>query len=1075
MSQSWLITPLESQYFYDNLQHGLKPQDTRLQLQQVGFIFFQLINVLTEQREKQVFIGWFSKINFVIQAYNLDADWEDRLQAVRRLIRKYNSQPRLVPEPQEIKATVWVVAHLIDQFAEQPIPEKLQAWLPDTDLSCIIFKQRPEKVVSLLYATFLEKTAITYEEKTNVGQSEVTCNTEAFGKVTITVTNIRYGSNYTHRLTQNLHYLRKFQSVYFTQLEVLDDHHFLTTDDTLIVASPDYLVDASAIARCVHFSGNSPYLYLLNKLTFTETKPAMLAGNLVNDLLDSLVVDPEIAFAEAAQQAFNDKSIDCALYDRDTLKQVYEQLKKQFYTLKNQVTAFKEHAITTDPCFISPVYGLQGRIDALIEYREEHHRTRKDIFELKSTKRPAHVAKVAHENELIQVACYNLLLDSTFPDRNGISAVLYSQDAQHPLRDCGKLNFQKQKAMMLRNRIVSLDYEVAQANGKVFDHLLARLEKAKVPPFVLKDARIFQEKWEKASPLVKAYFSTFCGLVAREALIAKVGGVTRAEAVEEGFATLWKSSLEEKKSNFIILSHLTVQSFDEKERKLQLQRPSPTITSFRVGDIIVLYPHEQEDTFPLRQQILKGNIAEITPTHLVLSLRNRFIDAQFFERFPFWAIEPDMSEQGFQYQFASLASFLGADEMKQRLLLGLEAPRFEPHFTFQAEEVSPEQNDILRQALSAKDYFLLQGPPGTGKTSKMIKNLVKYLYEQTEETIVLLAFTNRATDEICQKVAQITPDFIRLGYVNDAHAFAPQNLHHAESIQEVRKRLQTCRIFVSTVTSFYRYMHLGMAFDTVILDEASQLLEPHLCGILTRFKRFILVGDEKQLPAVITQPTRYQAVEDTHLSSIQINNLSVSLFERLLYNAQQKGWQQAYRMLSTQFRTHRTIADFINKEFYKTLQHGSPRQTQPLTALKWYDSTSEDPLERLLATSRLLFLPSEKENNFKFHRKEAQQVVKLLHTLRRVLKEKGQFDSDAVGVITPYRAQIAEIYQLLDEELRQMVTVDTVERYQGSERDIIIVSMAVNSPVQMHIFHAFTPAHTAVWKLNVSLSSSREQ
>jgi len=349
--------------------------------------------------------------------------------------------------------------------------------------------------------------------------------------------------------------------------------------------------------------------------------------------------------------------------------------------------------------------------------------------------------------------------------------------------------------------------------------------------------------------------------------------------------------------------------------------------------------------------------------------------------------------------------------------------------------------------------------------------MVHYLYHHTQEKIVLLAFTNRATDEICQKVGDACDgDFVRLGNAEEQDTYYEKSLKSVEGLENMRATFRNKRVFVSTVASFYRYINLLQGFDTLIIDEASQLLEPALVGILPNFKRFILIGDEKQLPAVVTQPLHFCKVENDELNAIGIYNLSHSLFERLLLNAQNKGWHHAYTMLDTQYRTHEDIAQFISKEFYKTLQIGSARQKEPFSR---FNPNSNDVLEAQLAKGRLQFWESPQEPHFKFHQAEASAIVKILQTIRRVYG--ADFTTDTVGVITPYRAQMAEIFKQLDDELRYFVTVDTVERYQGSERDIILISMAVNHRAQMRNLQALNHNQTVDKKLNVALSRAREQ
>jgi DNA replication ATP-dependent helicase Dna2 len=1071
MTKQPLLSPIDAAHGYANLADSLSyfEETPRQALQKIGDVFFQTINLLTTQKEKQVFVGWFAKINFLTQAYGLPEALAEQLQALRRLLNKQQSRLQYRPTPEELQAALAVATRLISTFGDAPPPD-LEKICQEAPLHLMRFEPKQEKRLRQVYAVFLE---VLRESQGSLKQNTVhiLCNTEAYGKIEIAISDTRYSEQYTHYLSRNIRYLRPYQPFYITHIEALDEQHWLSTRDSLLIASPDYLIDVSSVAKCVSMKGASPYLYLLGKLKSFSGNAATVAGNLANEMLDLLVAQPQLSFDAALRLAFESQALDCALLSNEELRGIKQSLAEQFTTLQACLAPIREAHITTEPSFVSSLYGLQGRLDVLIEYPpQEGIGQRKDIYELKSSGNPANVGRIAYEDQLVQVACYNLMIDSTFPERSGVSAILYSKDKLHPLRDCGRLDFQKHRAMMLRNRIVSLDYELASGNTKVFDYLLSELRKAEVPAFSLKDAEWFQAHWQQAQPRSKAYFMAFVGLVAREMISAKVGGTTRQEGNYYGFAGLWKSNIEQKNANFSILHHLEFLSLEAESQKITFRRKDRQVVAFRQGDIVLLYPHSTEEASPLRQQLIKGHISEVNAEYLVLRLRNKFIDEAYFKAHPHWAVESDFNEQGFQYHFTSLAEFLAAPEAKQNLLLGLEAPRFQEDFHYRIDSLSEEQNDILQLALSAQDYFLLQGPPGTGKTSKMLKNMVQYLFEQTEEYIVLLAFTNRATDEICEKVAQITPDFIRLGYVGDAHEFVAQSLSRESHIPSIRERLAHTRIFVSTVTSFYRYRHLVKRCDTLIVDEASQLLEPHLCGILPAFRRFILIGDEKQLPAIVAQPKELCQHEDEALQALHIQDLSVSLFERLLHNAQQKGWHKAYKMLETQYRSHQDIAGFISEKFYKTLRPGSPRQQ---AAFDLYQGDS--PVEQLLAQGRLLFIPSSPGKQHKFHLEEAQRVRLLAEAIRTTFKRKGDFTAGHLGVITPYRAQIAEIYKLFDEELRTLVTVDTVERFQGSEREVIILSMALSQAAQMPHIQALDMQGQVDRKLNVALSRAREQ
>ena len=136
-----------------------------------------------------------------------------------------------------------------------------------------------------------------------------------------------------------------------------------------------------------------------------------------------------------------------------------------------------------------------------------------------------------------------------------------------------------------------------------------------------------------------------------------------------------------------------------------------------------------------------------------------------------------------------------------------------------------------------------------------------------------------------------------------------------------------------------------------------------------------------------------------------------------------------------------------------------------------FSHTSRNRIEQMLAQSRILFIPLQQEQGTKVHKQEAARVNKILNTIARVYGS--DFNKETVGVITPYRAQIGEISSKLPENLRKLVTVDTVERFQGSEREIIIISFAVNHPKQLQNLQALTLDREVDRKLNVALTRAK--
>jgi DNA helicase len=284
-----------------------------------------------------------------------------------------------------------------------------------------------------------------------------------------------------------------------------------------------------------------------------------------------------------------------------------------------------------------------------------------------------------------------------------------------------------------------------------------------------------------------------------------------------------------------------------------------------------------------------------------------------------------------------------------------------------------------------------------------------------------------------------------------------------------------CRVYVGTVASIAAKAELFKLkrFDVAIVDEATQILEPQLLGILcAKFAdernavgKFILIGDHKQLPAVILQNSGHSEVHDEGLREAGLFNLKDSLFERLYRFHLKEESPKAIDMLCRQGRMHPGVAFFPNKAFYagKLEALGLPHQ-----------------LEHIEAPVR--FIPSKQDLESvsgKTNRYEAQIVAGLAKEV--YLAHEEEFDPNrTLGVITPYRSQIALIrkeLQALAIPALSRISIDTVERYQGSERDVIIYSFCVNHLYQLRFLPNLTEEDGVQIdrKLNVALTRARKQ
>ena len=517
--------------------------------------------------------------------------------------------------------------------------------------------------------------------------------------------------------------------------------------------------------------------------------------------------------------------------------------------------------------------------------------------------------------------------------------------------------------------------------------------------------------------------------------------------------------------------------------------------------MVILYAYE---SYPdVRGHILmKGSIKSLTPSEITIMLRNGQHSAHLIgtkeERF---AIEHDATDATTAFLIRNLYSFLICEGRRKRLLLGLQQPEADTsrhlNGTYGKDGFFDE---LVRKVKQAKDYFLLIGPPGTGKTSQALQHIVAEELTEPNASVLLLAYTNRATDEICAMlvdsgIAARTP-FIRLGHeLSTDPRFVPYLLrHHLDecgNMNDIKQQIRKTRIFVATTTTIGNQLPLFNLkhFTLAIFDEASQLLEPNIVGILSAMNegrpvidRFVLTGDYKQLPAVVQQNQEESEVEEPELRAIGLTNCRNSLFERL-YKIRKDDRFTA--ILHHQGRMHPDVAAFPSEKFYAKEQLVTvPLKHQLEEKLYTGNIPLTQPLDHFVAEKRMLFFdaPATDELNHsdKCNPQEALIVTKVLESIYRLRQD--EFDADrTVGVIVPYRNQIAMIRHEIEKlhiPTLQRITIDTVERYQGSQRDIIIYSFTIRASYQLDFLTANTfmeEGRLIDRKLNVVLTRARKQ
>ncbi|KAA6318630.1 RecBCD enzyme subunit RecD, partial [termite gut metagenome] len=604
-----------------------------------------------------------------------------------------------------------------------------------------------------------------------------------------------------------------------------------------------------------------------------------------------------------------------------------------------------------------------------------------------------------------------------------------------------------------------------------------------------------------------AYYYSLYNFITKEQYTTKSGD-TDYEGGRMGTASLWLSSLAEKCEAGEILYNLRItknRAADEHKAHVVLSRTGSVsfsedtpeaLPNFRAGDAIVLYERNKDTDNVTNKMVFKGNIEAITENDITIRLRAPQRNLAILPAESLYAVEHDASDITFRAMFLGLSAFVSANQERRDLLLGQRPPEFDTAFDSQ---ITASENDFTRitlKAQAAKDYFLLIGPPGTGKTSRALKQMAEIFHQDERKQILFLAYTNRATDEICKALSSICPqpDYIRIGSELPCDpAYREHLIENAladcANRKEAQERIARCRIFVGTAASIsnrpelFRLKH----FDVAIVDEATQILEPQLLGILcarnedgrNAVGKFILIGDHKQLPAVVLQSSLQSEIHDEALRAIGLTNLKDSLFERL-YRSLGGEADKAYDQLRKQGRMHPAVAAFPNKVFYggDLESLNLPHQTEELVL----SPLLKDDEDGRLMVQRVAFLPSSPDISTASGKINHSEAVIVARLAKKVFIQYGStFNAKrTLGIITPYRNQIAlikrEITCLGIAELNHIL-VDTVERFQGSERDVIIYSFCINHAWQLE-FLSNTIEEDGMLidrKLNVALTRARKQ
>lgn len=1045
------------------------------------------------------FTGTFARLDYLLKERKASAEMTDWANVTRTRIRRAND------------------GRMGDNDMDEALPVDFKAlctltsWLLDTDIpdSC-------QRLFTSQTITVTRRKELIARERGYVrmvvdrwDSEYIYGRTDTGGAETAQVCYVRGNDNYPYDRSYLAGILSEGSQLNLVRPRIEDGIIY----PELIIYEPDLLEDISSIASCFENYTESPVLHLLNRLRPNQQTPPTVLGNLASQLLDEEVRSSGKAtsYRESAQAFMRDNAMTLlttglpAQFHADAQAQKANIHDAIGTALPKLLADYRPDDVILEPSFFAEMLGLQGRMDflqmdfsILIEQKSG-----KGGFPQRDPDTP-----VPGTKHYIQMLLYMALIRYNYRqqyDRNSHrmqAMLLYSKyrNSLLPLGFAPQLLFE---ALRMRNLMAHAELGYARGGMRMLakltaDGLNTRGTRGKLwEQYQRPQIEELLQPIREASDVERAYYFRFLEFIEKEHLLSKFGSEDKEGS---GFAAKWHDSLDEKQQagNICAGMRLLSPTPDDTGRVEQVrlslsQDDGHGMMNFRRGDIVVLYCYRPCTVPDVRQAIAhRCTIAEITADDMTLRLRAPQSNPRAFTLFSDmeWAVEHDFFDSSFSSLYRAMHSFLSAPKDRRDLIMLQRAPRVDKSLTLRGDYGA--FNDLSLRVRQARDMFLIIGPPGTGKTSYGLMNTLNEELSDPEATVLLLSFTNRAVDEICSKLVEQGTDFIRLGSeLSCSDAYRPFMLSsiaaEADDIRSLRRRMDECRVVVGTTAALNSAISLfGIKqFSLTIIDEASQILEPHLIGLLSAthdgrpaIGRFVMIGDHKQLPAVVQQRPEESRVTEPKLHGILLEDCRLSLFERMLRRYGDD--PQVCHMLQKQGRMHPDIALFPNHEFYEGKLEAVPLPHQK-GELACHTPLS-DTLDRMLGSHRVLFMDIETPKaslSDKVNTAEAEAIADILAHVYRMTPD---FNPDtSAGVIVPYRNQITAVRNALAhtgiKPLTQ-IAVDTVERYQGSQRDCIVYGFTVQRPYQLDFLANNTfeeDGQLIDRKLNVAMTRARER